>query len=486
MLELQSLPRISRHSLSLPRPASDPALTRVHHAPGSHKALFAAAREAGNSTVGEKSANKTWAASTVQSVSKMGCGGYASSSVGAESVMKTVLAPEDSNIVSATSAPIGVSVAFLMSFAARYGSQPDASSSENTTRAIAQSLKRRQQQASELGPHTKALAGQDHPVTGGSLSGCTSAYVAHAWDSDFSGLVDALVVDAAGDLDKTYWVDVFGTDLQYLPEDPVAFVQQLVAGSDEVLLVVDPEGEALRRLWVVFEALLAFHAGKLRVRCASSDGFGSSVAALKTWEAHIDAADWALADVTRKCDEKRLKAYAERVWNSGGKSIERTMAQFKMTLRQTIYSQILVAAVEAGDKQAIIAALDLGASPESQDHLGNTVEELASFNGRTDIQDLLFDRRMEKRGHLSLAEWALNPRELAKSAQANWFVTEYLNEGLEVTEPLIDFDEGLVSREMLQLGPADLSDQSTVTPNLSSRGGSTPGASSGHFVTMPP
>jgi hypothetical protein len=280
-------------------------------------------------------------------------------------------------------------------------------------------------------------------------------------------------------------VDVFGIDLQSPPEDPVAFVQQLVAVVDEVLLVVDLEGKALRRLWVVFEVLLAFHAGKLRVRCASSNGFGSSEAALKTWEAHLDAADWALADTTRKSDEKRLKAYAERVWESGGKSMERTMAQLRRSLRQDIYSQILVAAVEVGDRKAVIAALDLGASPEAQDHLGNTAEELATFNGRTDIYDLLFDRRMQQRGHLSLSEWALNPSELAKSEQAAWFVTEYLKDDLGVVETLTDFDEGLASEGLLQLGSADLCDQSTATPNLSSRGESTQGELEGYFVTLP-
>lgn len=476
MLELHSLPRISRHNLSLPRPASDSALTSApHHAPGSHKALFAAAREAGNAP-GERGAHKATTSNSVASRSRSGYGGHASSAIDAESGDLAML-PQDVSVV--TAAPVGVSVAFLMSYVSNHGLNLDAPPPGDTTRAVAQALKRLLKQKNEIGPHTRTLAEQTHSVTGGSLAGSTSVHVAHAWDSDFNGLVDTLVKDAAGDLDKTYWVDVFCTDLHSAPEDPVAFVQQLVVGADDVLLVIDPEGEALRRLWVVFEALLAFHAGKLRVRCASPDGFGSSEAALKRWETYLDAADWATSDVSRKSDEKRLKAYAEKAWDSGAKSIERTLAHFKMSLRRDIYGQILVAAVEAGDRKAVVAALDLGASPETQDHLGNTVEELATFNGRNDISDLLFDRRMQQRGHLSLAEWALNPSELAKSDQASWFVTEYLNDDLGIIESLTDFDSVALSSDLRQFALEEFSDESTATPNLSSRGESTPTASGG-------
>jgi hypothetical protein len=322
----------------------------------------------------------------------------------------------------------GVSIACMLSFLIKYCPQIDDSSDSqrHTTRDVARGLKRRMKDADESGPHVDSLVGQQHLVTGGDVTGRAGVYVAHSWDSNFHELVEALVSNAQGDLDKRYFIDVFSNDLHTIDDDPVATVQRHVAAADTVLLVLDTEGETLRRLWVVFEALLAFQAGKLHVRCTAPDGFGASEAALRDWEGRIDRADWALAECSRKSDDKRLRAFAEKEWEVGGKGVERMLAQLRKTLRQDVYSQILVAAVQDGDKATVSAALDLGADPEAQDALGNTVEALAAFNGREDIENMLFERRMRQQFHPSLSEWALDPRQLAKSDQAGWFVTEYL------------------------------------------------------------
>jgi hypothetical protein len=301
-------------------------------------------------------------------------------------------------------------------------------------------------------------------------------YLVHAWDADFQQLVEALVADAAGDLDKKYLIDVFGADLHSPLDDPVAAVRRLLAGADEVLLLIDNEGQALQRLWVIFEAFQGFEMGKLRLRCTAPGGFGATEADLNAWDARIDAADWALADVSRKCDEKRLRVYAEKTWETNGKGTERILARLKMALRQDVYNQILVAAVVAGDKHSVSAALERGASPESKDTLGNTVESLAMFNGRSDIENLLFERRMYPKRHLGLSEWALNPQELANSEQASWFVTEYLTDELGREEAQFNgIEDFLVSGDLLRLTSPDLSEQSTRTPHLSSRGESSYG-----------
>jgi hypothetical protein len=339
----------------------------------------------------------------------------------------------------------------------------DASLPGMATRDVARALKRRMQQAGEMGPHLDSLAGQTHSVTGGDIMGFSGTYVAHAWDADFRELVDCLVTDSQGDLDKRYLVDVFGADLHTGLEDPVTVVQQRVGAAQTVLLLVSGKCESLQRLWVVFEALLALQAGKLQVRCAAPGGFGDSEAALKLWEANIDAVDWALADVTLKSDEKRLKAFAEKEWEVGGKGVERMLAQLRKSLRQDVYSQILSGAVAKGDLQAVRAALDLGADPEVQDALGNTGEAVAAFNGNDEIADLLFEHRMRKHFHAPLSEWALDPRQLAASDQAGWFVTEYL--GGKLPEEVADDEEDLHIAGLL-LG---LSEPSTCTPNLSSR-----------------
>merc|ERR1712187_448585 len=134
------------------------------------------------------------------------------------------------------------------------------------------------------------------------------------------------------------------------------------------------------------------------------------------------------------------------------------LARLKMALRQDVYNQILVAAVEAGDQHAVSAALERGASPEAKDTLGNTVESLAMFIGRDDIENLLFERRMYPKRHLGLSEWALNPRELANSDQANWFVTEYLTDDLGREQAQFDgVEDFFVRGDLLRLTSPDMS-----------------------------
>merc|ERR1719440_218602 len=189
--------------------------------------------------------------------------------------------------------------------------------------------RRRMHEAGETGSYADSLMEEKHPVTKGALVGSPEVYVAHAWDSGFQSMVEALVSFSQGELDKRYMVDVFSADLFSPPQDPVTTVMNNVTNADTVLLLVDAEGAALRRLWVILDALLASQAGNLKVRCTAPGGFGSSEKALKTWEALIDRADWGLAETSRKADEKRLRAFAEQEWETRGKGVERVLAQFR-------------------------------------------------------------------------------------------------------------------------------------------------------------
>lgn len=224
------------------------------------------------------------------------------------------------------SAPVGVSVAFLIGFLARRRPAPEAPPERLATRGVATALKRSRHEAGEVGPCAGELAGETHFITGGVLTGAAAVYVSHAWDASFPDLVACLAADAAGDMDRLYAVDMFATDLQAPEEDPVQSVQRAVTGAKDVLLVLDAEALALGRAWVLFEALLAVAAGKLRVRCSAPAGFGASRQALDQWEARIDAADWMLAQTTRRSDEKRLRSFAEKAWEVGAKSTESRLA----------------------------------------------------------------------------------------------------------------------------------------------------------------
>lgn len=383
--------------------------------------------------------------------------------------------------------PHGVSVAFLQCYLAENHPDPevdtaisdpvlgfsgrDAGESVATSRTAALALKRRMQEVGQTGSYVEMLGDEEHFMTGGAVAGRTATHVVHAWDSAFRELVAGVAGDARGDLDRRYGIDVFAVDLQNPPADPVASVQGLVAGAGDVLLVLDSEGKALNRLWVLFEVFLALSAGKLRVRCSAPGGFGSSQASLRAWESRIDTVDWVLAETTRSSDEKRLRKFAEFEWEMKGRGVERMLVQLKKFLRSNIYEQILVNAVEAGDRLAVETALDLGADPSTRDHLGNPVEELASFNGRGDIETLLFERRMQKLPHLRLSAF-FNPQELAESEQAEWFFTEVAGATENISARVQlghDFGE---AEDPLLLSSAGFSEQSTRTPNLSSRSSS--------------
>mmetsp|Transcript_575 Transcript_575/g.1389 ORF Transcript_575/g.1389 Transcript_575/m.1389 type:complete len:412 (-) Transcript_575:137-1372(-) len=305
------------------------------------------------------------------------------------------------------SLPNGVSVCHVLSFVTEHAAPDDALAERRSTRFAAQALRKQRAEANKEGSVADELIaeGEVSFTTSGALAGPARIHVAHAWDASMADLADCLARDAEGDLDRRYSVDVFSTDLLAPLDDPPAAVQRTIAGAKEVLLVLDKDGLALQRLWVLFEAMLALDAGKLRVRRSSPSGFGNSEAALRKWEERLDAADWVLAQATRKTDDKRVRACADRLWELNGKGIEHMLAQLKKLLRREIYGLILVGAVEKGDKAAVGACLDAGASPEQQDAYGNTVEELAAHNGRQDIEDFIFERRMKGRPHARLAEF---------------------------------------------------------------------------------
>eukprot|EP00747_Dinoflagellata_sp_TGD_P167129 gnl/TRDRNA2_/TRDRNA2_191047_c0_seq1.p1 gnl/TRDRNA2_/TRDRNA2_191047_c0~~gnl/TRDRNA2_/TRDRNA2_191047_c0_seq1.p1 ORF type:complete len:513 (+),score=93.24 gnl/TRDRNA2_/TRDRNA2_191047_c0_seq1:63-1601(+) len=307
---------------------------------------------------------------------------------------------------------IGVSAAYLVSYLAEHSPGDDAPPEKTSTRAFACSLKRRMAEGdfSEEGAFADHLAqsGETHFVTGSAVAGPTAVHVAHAWDANFRRLVDTIARDAAergaDGLDQCYWLDVFGMDLRATPStEPAENVRRRIAAADEVLLVLDADGHAFKRLFVLLEAMLASAAGKLKVRCSSKDSFGCSLESLRRWEDLIDTCDWGLAQTARNADDKRLRRFAQSEWEVKGKGIENAQARFKMDLRREVYGQILIAAVKAGDRATVEAALDLGADPARMDELGNTAEELASFEGDHELEELLFVKRVGRLPHLPLS-----------------------------------------------------------------------------------
>jgi len=340
-------------------------------------------------------------------------------------------------------APPGVSTAFLVSFMVDYRPPKDAPPERRSTRAMAAALRRRRQEEGDeavLGAVTLAQNEELHPLTGKPVAGSAQTHVAHAWEADFSELVDCLVKDAGCDFDRRYHLDVFGADHLPAPDssprtesapskpaaqsqasgdDPVASVQGIITGAKEVLLVLDTEVKALGRLWVLFEAMMALPTGKLRIRSADPKGFGSSEADVLKWEERIDAVDWSLADCTRKTDERRLKSFEQRVWETHGSGTEKLLAQLKVLLRREVYGQLILGAVEAGDKKAVEALLKRGASAEQRDADGNSLEDLASFYKHQAIEDLLFERRMGGMTHKSLSSFFSSDELLANSGGAD-------------------------------------------------------------------
>lgn len=309
-----------------------------------------------------------------------------------------------------------------------------------------------------------AAEGEAHPMTGGLLAGPAAVHVVHAWDSDFVDLVSSLSRDCQGDLDELYHIDLFSAEaassaaaavakskgecyrsapvpfgeeptpsacsrmeLREPEEDSVSITKAAVAGAKEVLLVLDAEGRALQRLWVIFELLLAVSQGKrLRVRCSSNGGagpgggFGTSEEAIKRWEARVDAVDWSLSEVSKKSHERRLRGFAERFWEGGlalsTGGVEQLLARLKIRLRQELYSQVFLGAVEVGDKAAVLSALDRGISPMQRDSSGNMPEDVAAFYGHEDIEDLLFARRVGSLAHPPLSSF-FGKKELALASE---------------------------------------------------------------------
>mmetsp|Transcript_6647 Transcript_6647/g.14502 ORF Transcript_6647/g.14502 Transcript_6647/m.14502 type:complete len:448 (-) Transcript_6647:37-1380(-) len=352
-----------------------------------------------------------------------------------------------------------------------------------TTRAVAFELKRRQQQPDRPGSdstcsYADSLTGEEHWITGGSLVAPASIHVAHAWDASFNDLVQCLAKDCGGNLDRTYSVDVFTTALAASLDDPVGSVRDSVFGADEVLLVLDSEGLALKRLFVLFEVLLAHACGKLRLTCSAPNGWGSTEDSLRMWEARIDAIDWVLAETTRKSDDRRVRAASERLWEKVGKDVDKLLVTLRKELRQEVYSQILLECVEAGKPKVVKLALEMGANPERCDACGNMPEDLAVYNGRTDIEEMIFSWRMRNMSHKPL-RLLLDPHELGRPhLDMAPFLTEPLLEEDEEDEPFPDwFALGLGEHIA---AAAERSTPSTLTPGLS-------GASSSRSSSaMPP
>lgn len=299
--------------------------------------------------------------------------------------------------------------------AAGKASDSSASSSSSmlpSTRRVAQEVKKRTERAEPAEgaegtegteqssqPYTSLLAGERYFLTDGLLCGPSQTWVAHAWDMEFKLLTTALENDAKGDFDRRYTLDLFGVDLHAACADPVAAVKAGISRCSEVLLVLDAEACVLGRLWVLFEVLLAMDACKLRSCCAAPGGFGSSEGAVRAWETRIDQIDWVQARATRRSDERRLRQYADKVWEPA-KGVESLLCKLKKLLRVEVHSQILLAATLAGDEGAVRAAIAAGADVQRPDSYGNTAEMLASYHGHPQLEELLFAERVKHQQHM--------------------------------------------------------------------------------------
>ena len=260
--------------------------------------------------------------------------------------------------LSAAQIPIGVSAAFLVS------SLVDCRNQEDPTTRAAYSLlqakgetlcgcvpQRQSDATADLSKHLDPPTHPTHPITGGRITGPSRTHVAHAWDAKFEALVDCILKDAGSDLDRRYNLDIFDTQME-IPsagrstvstkdnsgEDSVESLQAIVAGVQEVLLILDKDALCFSRLWVLTEALMAVRGSKLRI--LSTACLGSTANDIQLWEQRIDAIDWTLATSSRK-DERRLRKFAERVWDNGI-GTDRLLAQLKVALRKYIYGQIMV------------------------------------------------------------------------------------------------------------------------------------------------
>eukprot|EP00435_Cladocopium_sp_Y103_P028118 s412_g7.t1 len=290
-----------------------------------------------------------------------------------------------------------------------------------------------------MDPPTPTGDFNSHPLTGGPIRGPSRCHVAHAWDASFEALVDSLVKDAGAELDRRYHLDIFALgsceDVESCPDaerssqrsgsskvtgkvmadSPIESLQATVAAVQEVLLILDKDALCFSRLWVLTEAMMAVRGNKLRI--CSTASLGSTEMDIQAWEERIDGIDWSLATSSRKNDERRLRKFAERVWDMNGIGTDRLLAQLKVALRKYIYGQILVKAVEHGDRKAVEAALERGASPEQRDADGNTLEDLASFCNQQDIEEVLFERRMQRMTHQPLSTF-FTPDDLMENCSA--------------------------------------------------------------------
>ena len=280
--------------------------------------------------------------------------------------------PRLPHFLAAADVPTGVSAAFLVSSLVHCRSKV----AQPTTRAAARVLRenggamatlcgrvphRETDENHPTNPMDPRNPGDSnsHPLTGGPMRGPSRSHVAHAWDADFEALVDSLVKDAGAELDQRYHLDIFGSgeDVERCPErssqrsgvtgvtevaadSHIESLQATVAAVQEVVLILDKDALCFSRLWVLTEAMMAVRSNKLRI-CPTAS-LGSTAMDIQTWEERIDGIDWSLATSSRKNDERRLRKFAERVWDMNGIGTDRLLAQLKVALRKYIYGQILV------------------------------------------------------------------------------------------------------------------------------------------------
>ncbi|CAK9068016.1 unnamed protein product [Durusdinium trenchii] len=294
-------------------------------------------------------------------------------------------------------------------------------------------------------------------------------HVAVAEEANFEELVDCLVADCGSELERSYRVELAPQELDELEE-----LEASVRSAEEVLLILDRQ--------VLTSCLLCCSTSR-RLRVTSPpETFRGSASELLCWEQRLDGLDWQQLTAKGDAATRKLRTFAEQKWDLRGIGTDRLLSQLKVLLRRYIYGQILLKAVQLGDLEAVEAALERGASLDQRDADGNTLEDLARFCNHEEIEEFLFERRMQGMIHQPLSHFFRAEELIAQCSDADPtvlmpFMTQ--NDGEGTTDDLWP-DSAAMAAEEEDQQLWDYLAAITGTP------GATPGAvAAGASVSMP-
>eukprot|EP00913_Durusdinium_trenchii_P024913 g23384.t1 len=343
-------------------------------------------------------------------------------------------------------------------------------------------------------------------------------HVAVAEEANFEELVDCLVADCGSELERSYRVELAPQELDELEE-----LEASVRSAEEVLLILDRQAFCLSNSWVLTSCLLCCSTSR-RLRVTSPpETFRGSASELLCWEQRLDGLDWQQLTAKGDAATRKLRTFAEQKWDTWteafqprrlpcwswtwktllvewverkcsesdlrGIGTDRLLSQLKVLLRRYIYGQILLKAVQLGDLEAVEAALERGASLDQRDEPwrkhgadGNTLEDLARFCNHEEIEEFLFERRMQGMIHQPLSHFFRAEELIAQCSDADPtvlmpFMTQ--NDGEGTTDDLWP-DSAAMAAEEEDQQLWDYLAAITGTP------GATPGAvAAGASVSMP-